>query len=79
MTTKQIIRNTTTIAREGQIKHQRGMHARIILRNGQSYTGTINGWGKQLIDIRPTDGGQHGWKTESHHNCTIARVELIEG
>lgn len=79
-TTTNIIRNTTRrLARDGEIKHNRGMHARVILRNGQVWTGRINGWGKQLLEIIPTDGGQYGWKRESHHNCTIARVELIEG
>lgn len=78
-TNTRIIRNTTTPAREGQVKHQRGMHARVILRDGRSYTGNIDGWGKQIMTIRPTDGGQHGWKVESHWVGSIDRVELVEG
>lgn len=63
--------------KDGAIRHHRGMHVRVILRDGKSYTGYINGWGKQLIAIRPTDGGQHGWKVESHSNYSVERVETV--
>lgn len=62
----------------GAIRHRRGMHVRIVTRDGDTFAGHIDGWGKQIIAIRPTDGGQHGWKVESHSVHSIDRVETAE-
>ena len=64
--------------KDGAIRHRRGMHVRVVLRDGRAYTGHIDGWGKQLIAIRPTDGGECGWKVESHSNFSVDRVETVE-
>jgi hypothetical protein len=55
-----------------------GQHVKITTRSGSTHTGTIKGWGIQVLDIRPTDGGRYGWKVESFHNHEIAHVETIE-
>ena len=54
--------------------HHRGQHVTIINRDGDRYSGHITGWGTQIICIAPTDGGEHGWKRESHSVHSIDRV-----
>ena len=64
-----------TRVRQGQ--HYRGQSVHVHLNDGSTYTGTINGWGPQILSIRPTDGGRRGWKVESYSFIEIDRVTEV--
>lgn len=57
--------------------HYKGQHVRITFKNGETCTGRISGWGPQILAIRPTDGGRHGWKVESYGVTQFTKVEEI--
>jgi len=56
-------------------KAHTGQHVRVTLRTGEIYTGHLAGWGAQILALRPTDGGKHGWKVESH---AVPNVLIVE-
>ena len=64
----------TTETRVTRRTHVKGQHVTVITRDGDRYSGHITGWGRQLIVIAPTDGGEYGWKRESHPVPSVDRV-----
>lgn len=53
----------------------RGQRVTVTLKSGEAVTGTLAGWGAQMLSVRPEPGqGLMGWKREEWWVGAVERV-----